>query len=402
MKTDIYETITDQIVAAIERGADKFEMPWNRPTGDLFSPANATTGKAYKGVNVLSLAAAAHNKGYQSNKWATFLQWKEAGTPVRKDENGTYIVWWSGPQKNGPEGEPDGEGNEAERVSGGFPKVFKVFNSDQVVGYTPEAIIQPAAAPIGPGDQIPECDQFFQNMGIDLRHGGHRAFYSPSGDFVQLPHFYDFKTVEGYYSTLAHEATHWTGAKSRLERDISGDKDNPKYAMEELIAELGAAFTMSNLGLANAPRMDHASYIQSWLHVLKNDKRAIFTAASKAQQAVDFMLALQKSPALAVSNTADRLHYESTPTTIGKNDWKIVVKDSEYRSGRAVDYLFRPAGQGGAWKPGKEHPNYNLNDGTYLGLPKGLTVLHRDNKEQVEAALNRQPIPAPRQPSFNF
>ncbi len=401
MKTDIYENITNLIHDAIERGAEKFEMPWHSKDASLFAPVNATTGKAYRGVNVLALAVTAHERAYGSNEWATYQQWTEAGAQVRKGEKSTHIVFWSQYEKKGPGGEPDGEGNQAEKETGMFAKAYSVFNAAQVDGYTPKAILDPFPASTGPGEQIPECDQFFKNMGIDLRHGGDRAFFNPADDYVQLPNFQDFKCVEGYYSTLAHEATHWTGAKSRLERDLSGRFGNAQYAMEELIAELGAAFTMSNLGLANEPRHDHASYIQSWLKALKNDKRAIFTASSKAQQAADFMLEMQTSPALDLTEKADRLHYESTPQTIGKSDWKIVVKDSDY-SGRATEYLFRPAGKGGAWKPGKEHPNYNINDGQFLGLPKGLLTIYRDNHEQIEAAVSKQPIPSPRQPSFSF
>lgn len=403
MKTDIYESITNQIVAAIERGAEKFVMPWHQKGENaLFMPVNATSGKAYRGVNILALWAIAEHRGYSSGEWATFKQWTEAGAKVRKGEKGAHVVFWSTYEKNGEGGDSDAEANGAEKETGMFAKAYTVFNANQVDGYSPKE--QPATSPVAecPDDPIPECDLFFQNLGIDLRHGGDQAFFDALSDHVQMPNFKDFFSAQDYYSTLAHESTHWTGAKSRLDRDMTGRFGNAKYAMEELVAELGAAFTMSNLGLASMPRTDHASYVQSWLKVLKNDKRAIFAASSKAQQAADYMLNLQKAPVLAVVRNADQLHYSSPPTVIGKTEWKIVVKDSDGRADRVTDYLFRPAGQGGAWKPGKEHPGYNINDGQYLGLPKGLAVIHRDNQEQVEAALRSRPIPGPRQPSFNF
>src|SRR5262249_15541122 len=133
------------------------------------------------------------------------------------------------------------------------------------------------------------AEEFFRAAGIDVRPGGNRAFYSPEADSIHMPPFEAFKEPLFYYSVLSHEGTHWTGAEKRLNRDLSGRFGSESYAMEELVAELGAAFLCAGLGLPTDPRRDHAPYIASWLKVLKNDKRAIFTAAAKAQQASDFL-----------------------------------------------------------------------------------------------------------------
>jgi antirestriction protein ArdC len=126
-------------------------------------------------------------------------------------------------------------------------------------------------------------------VGATIQHGGDRAFYSPAYDIVQMPDFRQFKNSTGYYATLAHELTHWSGAKHRLDRNLANRFGSAEYAMEELIAELGAAFTCARLGLRTEPRLDHAPYVNSWLKVLRGDARAIFTAASKAQEAYDYL-----------------------------------------------------------------------------------------------------------------
>src|SRR5262249_16486168 len=136
-------------------------------------------------------------------------------------------------------------------------------------------------------ERIAAADAFFAGIGADVRHGGTEAFYRPSTDHIQMPPFQAFKGNVDYYSTLAHEHTHWTSKAGRCERELGKRFGDSAYAAEELIAELGAAFTCAHLGLSTEPREDHAQYIQSWLRVLKADKRAIFTAASKAQQARD-------------------------------------------------------------------------------------------------------------------
>ena len=151
-------------------------------------------------------------------------------------------------------------------------------------------------------ERIEKADSFFQSIGATLRHGGNRAYYAPDSDHIQMPPFQAFGENVAYYSTLAHEHTHWTANADRCDRQLGKRFGDNAYAAEELIAELGAAFTCAHLGLSTEPREDHAQYINSWLKVLKADKRAIFTAASKAQQAADFMI--QRAGVLTVSEVA--------------------------------------------------------------------------------------------------
>src|SRR5258708_33530593 len=139
-------------------------------------------------------------------------------------------------------------------------------------------------------ERIAHAEAFFQAIRADVRNGGNRAYYSPDSDHSQMPPFQAFKENVSYYSTLAHEHTHWTASAARCDRQLGKRFGDNAYAAEELIAELGAAFTCAHLGLSTEPRADHAAYIDSWLKVLKADKRAIFTAASKAQQATDYII----------------------------------------------------------------------------------------------------------------
>ena len=150
--------------------------------------------------------------------------------------------------------------------------------------------------PRKPALRISHAEEFFGNTGADIRHGGNSAHYSGGSDHVQMPFFETFRSPEAYYATLGHELTHWTKHPKRLDREFGRKKwGDEGYAREELVAELGAAFLCADLGLTPEAGTDHAAYIQSWLKVLKEDKRAIFSAAAHAQKAADFLHGFQKS-----------------------------------------------------------------------------------------------------------
>lgn len=284
---DIYSRVTDQIIEAIERGAEKFRMPWHVTDADCFSPANAASKKPYRGINVLSLWGAAERLGYSSGFWATYQQWKDLGAQVRKDEKSTLVVYWQIPER--PRETTDDE--TAERPGRRFlVRSYPVFNADQVDGFTP------AETPrLSESERIEKAERFIAALGADIKHGGNTAAFRPGHDDILMPRFESFRGGIAYYSTLAHELTHWTGAKHRLDRDLSGRFGSMSYAAEELVAELGAAFFCAGMKLTNEPRPEHAAYLASWLSLLKSDKRAIFTAASKAQAAVDWMNGRQEN-----------------------------------------------------------------------------------------------------------
>src|SRR5580658_852515 len=281
-KLDVYARVTDQIINAIEQGVGNWRMPWHTSGRFASSPINATSRKAYRGINTVCLWAAAEAKGYDSGEWATYQQWQERGAQVREGERATTVVFWKF-ANNATETE-DGE----TPASGSrllFTRGYAVFNAAQVDGYTPKA--EPV---VTMPERIERAETWFQSIGADLRHGGNRAYYTTADDHIQMPPFAAFVENISYYSTLAHEHTHWTARSERCDRQLGKRFADSAYAAEELIAELGAAFVCAHLGLSTEPREDHAQYIQSWLKVLRADKRAIFTAASKAQQAADYLI----------------------------------------------------------------------------------------------------------------
>jgi len=287
-KKDIFQKVTDQIVRAIEDGADSYRMPWRTSGGFPHSPINAASKKAYRGINVLVLWATAQEKGYKSGIWATYKQWQEMGAQVREGEKSANVVFWKFFER---EEEAGSEEKTARRVP--MARDYWVFNAEQVDGFTPaEEATQTKE------QRIEAADAFFRGLEIKIEDGGNQAFYNPATDTVHMPPFTAFKEPLFYYSVLCHESTHWSGAEHRLNRDMKGRFGTEAYAMEELVAELGAAFLCCELGLPTDPRKDHAPYIASWLKALKNDKRAIFTAAAKAQEAVDWMTRRNSTPEL--------------------------------------------------------------------------------------------------------
>jgi antirestriction protein ArdC len=258
-------------------------MPWHTSGRYSFSPINAASKKPYRGVNTLCLWAAAQAKGYELGEWATYQQWQDRGAQVRKGEKATTVVFWKFALT---ETQDDAEEHPANGSRLLFTRGYSVFNAAQVDGYTPKP---DAPAPIE--ERIASAESFFARIPARVVHQGNRAFYSPADDAITLPPFGAFFTPTDYYSTRAHETGHWTSAAGRCNRELGKHFGDNAYSVEELIAELTAAFTLAHLGLSSEPRPDHAQYIASWLKVLRTDNRAIFTAASKAQQAADYMLA---------------------------------------------------------------------------------------------------------------
>ena len=309
-RADIYQRITDRIAAAIETGASTWQMPWH-PGADGAAPrlpVDAATGKPYQGINTVVLWATAQAEGYPSAVWATYRQWAELGAQVRKGEQSSPVVFW---KINGPdEGEDGGTGGGGDGGAAGedgadgcrprvFARGYSVFNAAQVDGYA-----APALPMLPEPERIGHAEAFFAALGADIRHGGNRACYVPSLDQVRMQPFPAFRDAVAYYATLAHEATHLTGHASRCNRDLRGRFGEEAYAAEELVAKLGAAFLCADLELTPEPRPDHAAYVASWLKVLRGDKRAIFTAAAKAQQAADWMHARQPAAAEPAEDVA--------------------------------------------------------------------------------------------------
>lgn len=287
-KSDIYTKITEQIIADLEQGVKSWTKPWNSGgAGGLCLPLRHND-EHYQGINILSLWSSADKQGFTAPHWMTFKQAMELGGHVRKGEKGSPVVYANSLSRT----EEDNNGEEVE-VNIPYMKSYIVFNVEQIEGL-PEKYYSSLEVPAEPENRIEQAESFFANTGAEIRHGGDRAYYSNDHDFIKLPHIGAFGEIEDYYSTLAHEITHWTRHESRLDRSFGRKKwGDEGYAQEELVAELGAAFICADLGITLKDREDHSAYIASWLKVLKNDKRAIFTAAAHAQKAVNYLHELQ-------------------------------------------------------------------------------------------------------------
>ena len=282
---DLKQEITDKIIELMQAGPDEWKKTWSVAAASGM-PVNATTGIGYRGVNILLLWMAAAETGYTTNRWMTYKQAQAIGANVRKGEKSVPCVFFDMIQKK------DTQGDEAEF----FPmaKAFHLFNLDQIENLP--ASLQ-AVEPMTPGKTFTPCedaDKFLAATGAIIVHQGGKAFYRPSADEIRMPHPEAFTTPENYYATVLHELTHWTGHANRLDRNFSkttrfGDES---YAVEELVAELGAAFLAGHFGFVEATVEDHASYMASWIKVLKDDKSAIFTAARHASAAMDYLLQL--------------------------------------------------------------------------------------------------------------
>jgi len=270
---DVYQEVTDRIVKALEEGT----VPWLRPwrdgkSGSALEPYNALSGRPYNGINLLILGT----MPYSDLGWLTYKQAAELGGNVRKGEKGTGIIFWKFEKRR------DEETDEVKVVP--FARMYTVFNVCQCDGLDAAKLKRPAMPIAGDTDM----NALASRVGAIVRHGGDRAFYTTAGDYVQVPSATAFRSLEHYQATLAHELTHWTGHEKRCNRQFGRRFGDAAYAFEELVAEIGSAFLCVQHGIA-LDGLQHPAYVANWLEVLKGDKRAIFTASSKAKEAATFL-----------------------------------------------------------------------------------------------------------------
>lgn len=278
-KFDVYAHVTSEIIAAMEAGTPPWRKPWTGSAGGAAFPLRAC-GEPYRGINVLLLWLTAGNRGYSSAHWFTFKQAQELGAHVRKGEKSCTVVKYGTFEK---------EGEDGETRALPYAKAYRVFNADQIEGL-PEQFYGPKG--IDPQDlgtePDPTLDAFFAATGAKIETSDEpRAYYHPARDIIHMPPIATFLDAGLYYSTLAHEATHWTGHESRLDRLKLG-RDKQAYAFEELVAEIGNCMICATLGLV-PDFAQSAAYVESWLKALKDDTRLIFKAASEAQKALDYI-----------------------------------------------------------------------------------------------------------------
>lgn len=325
-RRDLYAEVTAKLIAQIERDPGQLQMPWRRTNGTpLWMPTNALTDANYRGINVITLWATAEQNGFSSPVWATYKQWQELGAQVRGGEKSALVIKY-GEYEVDPSA--DNPADDGKRL---YAKAAYVFNAAQVDGYA-----EPERAPsLGPIERIERARQFVANTRAVIEIGGDRALYRPSTDTIRMPDeglFTGTDTLnrqESWHAVEAHELIHWTSHSARCNRELGKRFGDRAYQAEELVAEVGAAMICAMLEITQDVRADHAQYLAHWIELMKGDSKAIFTAASKASQAVDYLVSLQAAPTPdPTSGTTPEIANDAAPS--------IVPDDAPHRDDRAL------------------------------------------------------------------
>jgi antirestriction protein ArdC len=299
---DHYQEVTDRIIEALEAGTPPWRRPWDPDkAGGPAMPRNAATGHRYRGINVLTLGMSPLAFTSGDPRWATYKQSEERGWQVRKGERGTTGFFFTRLEVR-DDTKPDDDEDSVRRIP--LLRAFTLFHASQIDGitdYVPPTIEEvPWRAPEA-------TEIIIANSGAIVRFGGDRAFYSPTTDHIQMPPQAAFATAERFCGTLIHEASHWSGAPSRLNRDLHNRFGSHEYSREELRAELGSVMVCAELGISDCEFSNNAAYIASWLERLRSDRKEIFRAAADAQRIADYLLAFHPDYANSLSGSPENV-----------------------------------------------------------------------------------------------
>lgn len=313
MKTaELYKSVTDRIITELKEGVPPWAKPWKDGSRGLTSlPVNATSGRMYSGINVLILYMEAKEKEYPTHGWATFQQANQIGASVRKGEKATQVVFVKRTTK-----EPEKEGDEPKKST--VMKAYSVFNLAQLDNVPPQYVEQPTET--DPDIAHDNAFQLVKDIGIKVTHGGNKAAYYPHRDEIVMPPFGAFEQEADYWGVMFHEATHWTGSKKRLDRQFGKRFGDKAYSFEELVAELGSAFTCARLGIPSSFRS--AAYIDHWLKILEEDNRAIFSASSYAGHAAAYI----EEQAHAVQENTPDVERQETPRETSEREMQDSIE----------------------------------------------------------------------------
>jgi antirestriction protein ArdC len=294
---DLHQTVTDRIIAEMQKGVTPWEKGWNATTS--FVPANAITGRRYSGMNILMLWLAAQDHGYSQAEWLTFKQANEVGAKVKKGEKATPVLFVSFKEE---------ENEKGETVKKPFTRIFYVFNLAQVDGL--DKAYPSRTPPVG-DERYDNAEAFLSNCGIRITYGGDRACYVPHEDRIMLPPYSSFNTDDDFFAVGFHEAIHGSGHKERLNRVLNTKFRSPEYRFEELIAELGSAFLCAQHGYPF--NRSHPAYLDSWIKAMKDDNQAIFRAASYASQAAEYLTRQVENAVYAVNDNTPEVERQLAP-----------------------------------------------------------------------------------------
>jgi antirestriction protein ArdC len=292
---NLYQDVSDRILSQLESGTIPWVKPWSATCGNNV-PCNASTNRPYSGCNVILLWLA-QSAGYQSPRFLTFKQALEMGGNVRKGEHGFKVYFVKQLTFKDTKATTDGAG-ESDEISrqATMLREYTVFNVAQCENLPPRAFGATTPKIFNSDERDATADEFLAHTGATIHEGHGEAYYAPGADFIRMPAFAAFHSGANFYATMFHELAHWTGHKSRLDRDLRHRFGAQAYAAEELVAELTAAFMCAEFSIDGDLR--HAGYIASWIQLLKSDAKAFFTACARAQNAADYLrkLALADAP----------------------------------------------------------------------------------------------------------
>ena len=293
-RRDLYQEVTNKIIAALEQSNG--EARWQRPWSILAEhglPYNGITGRHYGGINVLLLAMEAEQRGHDDSRYMTFKQASEAGFRIRKGAKSIPVYFFKKLEVE----ERDPQDGEPTRKNIPYLTEYRVFNAQDIEGLEPANNRPPQWQPIDVMEKI------VKKLGVKVQYGGNRAYFDVGNDMVRMPVRGAFPSASSFYGTLAHEVSHWTGHPSRHNRQF-GPFGTELYSKEELRAEIASAMLSAETGIV-ADIENHAAYVESWIKVLKNDRREIFRAASDATKIVDFMLGRNQDETATANETSD-------------------------------------------------------------------------------------------------
>ena len=305
-KFNIYQHVTDTILAELEAGTVPWRKPWSGG-GGLSMPVRAT-GESYRGINVLMLWCAAQMRGAISPMWMTYCQAQKLGGQVRKGDKSATVVKFGKMLKDGEIDPVTGAAGDDRRIP--YARAYRVFNVEQIDGLDAGCYQQPEPPRVfdilnQDGMTDPVLDNWFASLGVQIVHSPEpEAYYAPARDRIHMPLAHTFESLHRYFHTLAHEHAHATKHSSRLDRHHSGKTKVQRYAQEEIVAEISSAMVSARLGITPAFE-ENAAYLQHWIDILKSDHRAIVKAASMAQAAADWMFETAGTPDRAQYGVSD-------------------------------------------------------------------------------------------------
>lgn len=277
-KLDVYQIVSDRILALLDTGVNPWRKPWSAAAWK--PPRNLTSGKPYRGINVMLLGMAP----YESPYWLTFKQALDRGGNVRKGEKSSLAVFWKLYDRKTEDGTTDPAGKQIPVL-----RYYNVFNAEQCEGIETPPLPQVETFDHDPIETAEQLAAGMPNPPKIEHADRRRAFYRENTDTVNMPLLEQFQKREEYYSTLFHELAHSTGHKTRLNRDLTGQFGDRSYGREELIAEMAAAYMSGLAGLIDETIDNTAAYLDSWRGIIKEDKKAVVMAAAAAQKAVDYI-----------------------------------------------------------------------------------------------------------------